>query len=210
MVQNEVGVMQLFDERKLLSPQGPFRLNDKGRAQLLVIELGVVQQCAEVLGKLQAVSLHYPKEGVVHWFPGLRLRPLRPSTVFFARNEDVDRLTFENAEVATELRRSVQRQVELASEWLHTLNKRAAEPLAHFICEQSIRIGKVGLPAVSFRLPTQPQIGDALACTAVHINRMLNVLKSAELIELHGSYVTIIDWEALQQLGRFSDRYLRL
>ena len=58
---------------------------------------------------------------------------------------------------------------------------------------------------------TQFQLSDILSLTPVHINRTLQVLRKARLLEsVERSMQRILDWEGLAGLGDFNSAYLRL
>jgi CRP-like cAMP-binding protein len=96
-------------------------------------------------------------------------------------------------------------------EWVVNVGRRdAKERIAHLLCELAVRLDKAGLaqgPTYDFPV-TQEQIADATGLTAVHTNRTLQALRKEELISLSGSKLTILNPEALAQVGDFSDRYL--
>jgi CRP-like cAMP-binding protein len=91
----------------------------------------------------------------------------------------------------------------ILSKWASCLGRRAAvERVAHLLCELSVRLGEKGEQVSSFAFPlTQEQVADALGLTSVHVNRMLQALRTTGLIQVCNRYVTIPD---LEKLGRFS------
>jgi CRP-like cAMP-binding protein len=98
-------------------------------------------------------------------------------------------------------------------EWMVNLGRRAAgQRLAHMICEMDARFAAVGLNhAHSFELPlTQMELGDALGLSAVHVNRVLQELRGAGLLDYDGGRVTIRNWEGLKAAGEFDPAYLHL
>jgi len=84
--------------------------------------------------------------------------------------------------------------------------------VAHFLCEFAVRIGGTDkINNRSFELVmTQEQLGDALGLTAVHINRMLQLLTRDGLIARDGKSIRFVDWDRLQNIADFSARYLHL
>lgn len=86
----------------------------------------------------------------------------------------------------------------------------ASQRLAHFLCEVNVRLGEAeDKEKDCFELPlTQEQIADVLGLTAVHVNRMIRQLRTKGLIDWKGRIVTIIDKDALRQLGEFDPAYL--
>lgn len=96
-------------------------------------------------------------------------------------------------------------------EWLASMGRRTAEAhLAHLICEFYVRLDEIGQTrGYSFRLDiSQNQLADALGLSAVHVNRMLQQLRSKGLITWIEQTVTILDWERLKAEAEFDDNYL--
>jgi CRP-like cAMP-binding protein len=96
-------------------------------------------------------------------------------------------------------------------EWVVNLGRRDARArIAHLLCELA---GRLKAASVSedgmYDFPlTQEQIGDATGLTAVHTNRTLQSLRKDGLISLSSNRLTILDWEALAEVGDFNERYL--
>ncbi|MER2269364.1 Crp/Fnr family transcriptional regulator, partial [Methylobacterium oxalidis] len=57
---------------------------------------------------------------------------------------------------------------------------------------------------------TQVELGDATGLSNVHVNRVLQELRSRGLIVLRGNRLTIPDLGALQQVSLFNVNYLHL
>jgi CRP-like cAMP-binding protein len=99
----------------------------------------------------------------------------------------------------------------ILSERLLSLGRRSAhERLAHLLCELVVRLEAAGLVTDGgYDLPlTQEQLSDVLGLTAVHVNRMVQLLRSEQLISLHHGYLKILDWDQLANLGGFQRHYL--
>lgn len=98
-------------------------------------------------------------------------------------------------------------------EWTLNVGQRSAyERLAHLLCELFARLGSIGMTdgnACDFPL-TQVDLADATGLTPVHVNRMLQELRGAGLIELQSRKLTVLDPAALQTAALFNDRYLHL
>jgi len=95
--------------------------------------------------------------------------------------------------------------------WMTTLGRmEARERLAHFFCELRDRLKPTGLMKDDrYELPiTQEELGDAFGMTAVHVNRVLQSLRSDGLITSTGKTLTINDWEGLRRTGQYSPGYL--
>jgi CRP-like cAMP-binding protein len=98
-------------------------------------------------------------------------------------------------------------------EWLVAMGRRSAsQQMAHLVCELYVRLGIVGLVRdATFNLPiTQTELGDALGLSAVHVNRVLQELRTEDLFTWQGQTIRILDWEGLQQRAEFDPRYLHL
>jgi len=110
--------------------------------------------------------------------------------------------------------------------WLHTLvdggmarrwcfavgSMLGPQHLAHLVCEMYLRLKQVGLvDGLSFHLPlTQARLGECLALSVVHTNRVMQSLRSQSLIRWDRDRVTILDWERLVELAEFDGTYLRM
>ena len=93
------------------------------------------------------------------------------------------------------------------------LGRRSArEHLAHLLCELLVRLTVTGQArGVGYTLPmTQKEIGDALGLTSVHVNRVLQSLRTEGLIEQRGRDLAIGKWSALRQAAAFRPDYLHL
>jgi CRP-like cAMP-binding protein len=98
-------------------------------------------------------------------------------------------------------------------EWIVNVGARAAvQRIAHLLCEMFLRLESVGETdglSCSFP-PTQQDIGDATGLTSVHVNRSLQELRRAGLIELANRTLTILDLARLKKTGQFNPNYLHL
>ena len=84
--------------------------------------------------------------------------------------------------------------------------------MAHLLCELLVRMHAVGLAEDHVcELPiTQAEFGDALGVSTVHVNRVLQELRSDGLVELKDQQLRIFDWERLKEAGDFDPTYLHL
>jgi CRP-like cAMP-binding protein len=84
--------------------------------------------------------------------------------------------------------------------------------LAHLFCELFYRARTSGLTdGNSCAAPlSQAQIGEALGMAIVTVNRMLQVLRRARLIEFRSGVLTVKDWKRLTAAGDFGPEYLHL
>lgn len=96
-------------------------------------------------------------------------------------------------------------------EWIVNLGQRGAtERLAHLFCEIHARLLMVGLAEPdSCEMPlTQADLAEAMGLSSVHVNRVLQELRSARLIVLRGRVLTIPDVNALRDAAMFDASYL--
>lgn len=97
--------------------------------------------------------------------------------------------------------------------WLAGVGRRSArQRLAHLICELFVRIRALDLASPDgFDLAvTQPELGDCLGLSAVHVNRVLQELRREGLIASEGRFIRILDWKGLKRAADFDAAYLHL
>lgn len=98
-------------------------------------------------------------------------------------------------------------------EWLASAGQRdAGKRMAHLFCELLVRLRQVGLADEnSFAFPvTQIELGDILGITSVHVNRTLQELRTADLVDLTKRRVVIPDVQRLTAYCSFDPNYLHL
>ena len=88
----------------------------------------------------------------------------------------------------------------------------AREHIAHLLYEMLVRHRVVGLArGNAFAFPiTQADLADATGLTPVHVNRMLQGLRTDRLIDWTGDTVTVSDPPGLKELASFDASYLHL
>ena len=95
-------------------------------------------------------------------------------------------------------------------EWMIWLGRKPAEArLAHLLCEIACRslAGRRGSDDFEFPL-TQRELGDILGLSTVHVNRVLQQLRSKKLVDLNQGRLTIFDREGLYEVAEFDSAYL--
>jgi CRP-like cAMP-binding protein len=100
-----------------------------------------------------------------------------------------------------------------AREWIINVGRRTAlERVAHLLCEIFERLRAVGMvDGATCAFPVnQMDLADATGLSAVHLNRTLQALRSADLIVLRDRTLTINDIDALRNAGLFVPNYLHL
>lgn len=95
-------------------------------------------------------------------------------------------------------------------EWVVNVGRRDARTrIAHLLCELADRLKASGADGDIYDFPlTQEQVGDATGLTAVHTNRTLQSLRKDGFISLSSNRLSILDWDALCEVGDFNERYL--
>ncbi len=100
-----------------------------------------------------------------------------------------------------------------AREWLVNVGRRPArERIAHLFCELFVRMRVAGLAGQDgYALPiTQVDLADTTGLTPVHVNRTLQDLRRAGLIELRNGRLTILNLPGLRATAEFRSNYLHL
>lgn len=123
------------------------------------------------------------------------------------------RQLFANRHLATALWRSLVTEVTIAREWTVNLGQRRGPArTAHLLCELVTRMHAIGaVNGDSFDLPiTQQELADALGLSIVHVNRSLQELRGQGLISWVGKTMSVLDQEALAEIGDFDETYLHL
>jgi CRP-like cAMP-binding protein len=98
-------------------------------------------------------------------------------------------------------------------EWMVGMGRRSASArMAHLFCEIIVKANATGLSiGDACDLPlTQTELADALGLSTVHVNRTLQELRAAGLVELRNRTLRVIDWPGLQKAGEFDPAYLHL
>jgi CRP-like cAMP-binding protein len=138
------------------------------------------------------------------------ITPLRVSVI---SREEMEALTGEHPRLAQALVWDDLVDQATEREWLLNLGQRSAYArIAHLVLELFLRLETVGLTdgrSCDFPL-TQNDLADATGLTAVHVNRMLQELRSDGLLELERKRLFIPDVEALKSAAMFNPNYLHL
>lgn len=104
-------------------------------------------------------------------------------------------------------------QASIGREWMTGIGRRTAhERVAHLLCELAFRLKAIGVTnSCAAELPlTQLVLGDATGLSVVHVNRVLQRLRSQTLVRVTMGKISIIDWPGLSELARFRSEYLHL
>ncbi len=138
---------------------------------------------------------------------------LEPCRVGFIQHDVLHDLCDHSPRIAAAFWRKALIDAAVYREWVINIGQRDAyKRMAHLLCEMMARLNAIGLASDrSCDLPiTQAEFGDALGISTVHVNRVLQQMRAEDLVRTKGTVLTILDWEALKQIGGFDPIYLHL
>ena len=98
-------------------------------------------------------------------------------------------------------------------QWIYRLaSLNALQRVGHFLCEMNARLLAIGASdGATFTLPmTQGDLGEVCGLTNVHVSRVLRQLREAELCNVRGSRVEILDLHNLVARSLFDPAFLFL
>ncbi|HEY8383836.1 MAG TPA: Crp/Fnr family transcriptional regulator [Microvirga sp.] len=169
-------------------------------------------------GKRQIMSFYIP--GDIPDLQSLHLNTLDNSLgtltscrVGFIQHESVRDLCRAYPRIAGAFWRETLVDGAIFREWILNIGQREAYGrLAHLLCEMVTRLRSVGLVQDdTCNLPmTQGELADATGISTVHVNRTLQDLRGAGLINLKGGTLQVLDWKGLRDAGEFHPGYLHL
>ena len=113
--------------------------------------------------------------------------------------------------LATAVLWAASRDEAMVVEHLINLGRRSGEErMAHFLLELGTRLKLVGMAdRTGFDCPlTQYLLADALGLSAVHVNRILRILREQGLVTFRKGRVTFDDFDGLVTLADFDATYL--
>jgi CRP-like cAMP-binding protein len=138
---------------------------------------------------------------------------ITPCSVGFITHEILRALCIHYPRIAAALWRDTLVDASIFREWMTNVARReGSSRMAHMLCEMLVRLRAVGLVEDhACDLPiTQVEFADALGFTTVHVNRVLQQMRTDGLIELKGKRLFVPDWERLKEAGEFDPTYLHL
>jgi CRP-like cAMP-binding protein len=97
--------------------------------------------------------------------------------------------------------------------WMVGMGRKSAYArVAHLLCEIFVQLRAAGLcTGDRCRFPaTQAHLADAVGLSQVHLNRVLQQLRTARLAALRARELVILDWAGLAAAGDFDGHYLHL
>ena len=204
--------------RRLRPHEFFLREGQRPRTSTVVIEGYVYRHKLVQDGGRQIVAVHLPGDfidlqNILLDAADHNIQALTAAVVAEFPHGDMLDLAFRHPAIGKALWRESLVEASLFREWIANIGRRDARArVAHLLCELAVRREAAGLgPRDCFELPmTQEQLGDALALTAVHVNRTLRVLTADGLIGRSKRAVTIADWPGLRATADFNENYLHL
>lgn len=167
-------------------------------------------------GKRQIMSFHIP--GDIPDLESLFLQKMdhdittvSPAILAFVAHQDLKNLIRTHPAVAQAYWRCTLVDAAIYREWIVNLSVRPAPArLAHLMAELRHRMEAVGLSVDNgFEFPiSQAELGEALGITAVHVNRVLQALRSEGLLEMRNNRVTVANLPKLIRYAGFDEVYL--
>jgi CRP-like cAMP-binding protein len=115
--------------------------------------------------------------------------------------------------VAQALWRETLTEAAIFREWICNVGQRSAlSRMAHLILEIYTRLKMIGQTnGPSFHFPaTQVLLSEALGISTVHMNRVIQELRSVGLLEIDRFKIKIVDEQPLRNLADFDQLYLHL
>ena len=207
-----------FREETVRADQSILREGDRPKRSCLLVEGAACNAKVTLGGKRQILAFHLPED--MPDLTSLHLEvcdsdtwALTDCTLAFVDHHDLDRFCDEHYRLAKFLWRSTLIDASVYREW--TVNVGAREGLsrlAHLFCELHLRmqtLGRVrdGTCALSL---TQGDRAEATGLSQVHVNRMIQELRSRKLISFTRGQLTVHDWDGLADRAKFRADYLHL
>jgi CRP-like cAMP-binding protein len=144
-------------------------------------------------------------------FPDHSVSTLSPVKIASYAREDLAALGMQFPRIARALALAQIAEQATLRQWLLNVGHRSAlERAAHLLCELFTRLRSIGLAHEGVcNIPLkQTDLADALAISAVHLNRTLAEIRRRRLAAFHHHELVIQDWRGLQQRADFQPHYL--
>jgi CRP-like cAMP-binding protein len=169
-------------------------------------------------GRRQIVAIHIPGDFVdLHSFPlqvmDHSVGTFTPCRIATAPHDGLRAVTERHPHLARLFWLSTLIDGAINRQWLLSAGQRSAlEQTAHLLCELYVRLELVGeARGFAFAMPmSQAELADALGISTVHANRVVQELKSANVVVWQGRTVSILDWDRLREIAEFDPVYLNL
>ncbi|MBX9932104.1 MAG: Crp/Fnr family transcriptional regulator [Methylobacterium sp.] len=207
-----------FTKKRLEGGQDIVREKDQPTQCCLILDGWACRYKLLSEGKRQILSFHIA--GDIPDLQSLHLKVMdhnlatvTPCTVALIPHEGVHDLVRRFPGICGVLWRDTLVDAAIFREWMTGIGRRSAYGrIAHLFCEIYVKMNAIGL-ADDYRCEwpiTQVDIADALGLSNVHVNRVLQDLRSRKLISLRGRALVIENWDALREAAEFDPLYLHL
>lgn len=169
-------------------------------------------------GRRQLTAFHIEGDmcdlhSVVCSTAGWGILALATTTVLRVPHAEVRRLATTYPAIALAFWRDGTVDASILAKWVGNLGRRDARArLAHVICEMGLRMEMAGLGRRDhfwFDV-SQSNLADAAGLTSVHVNRILQRLRTEGLIRTMSRTVYVDDWDRLTKVAEFDPDYLLL
>jgi CRP-like cAMP-binding protein len=126
---------------------------------------------------------------------------------------EMEKLLTESSKLTKALWWSTMTDSAVLREWIVNHGSRDAYArIAHLFCELLIRYRLIGEGldnSINFPL-SQEELSEATGMTPIHVNRMLQKLRSEGVVELSRKILTVLDFDRLSEIADYEARYLHL
>ncbi|WP_010188642.1 Crp/Fnr family transcriptional regulator [Sphingomonas sp. PAMC 26605] len=206
----------------------PYRISDVESGAYILRQGNETDMCFIILmgltfsnritgnGSRQIIAINM-RDDIVNVQSGLtnfadhNIQALSHSKIAYISYNDIFQVVNEYPAIGRALWRNTGIQLSIMQEWAVNMGRKSAKSrICHFICELFIRQKKADLMrkgTIAWPM-TQDQIADTLGLTAVHVSRILKILRTERLIKIDKRVLTIMDWDALRDAGDFRSAYL--
>ena len=143
----------------------------------------------------------------------MSLASLSPAHVGYMAHDDLWSICAEHPRIAAALWRHTLINASIHREWILNVGQRAALPrMAHFLCECLARAKHKSIAdGNSCEMPlTQADLAYTLGLSTVHVNRTLQELRRAGLVQIKDRRLDVLNWAGLVELSGFDTEYLHL
>jgi len=217
--EDEQAILRLpITSRRMDGGQTIVATGDRPSVCCLVIDGFVIRSKIVGEGSRQILAFHQP--GDIPDLQSLYLHVLDHEVMTlgdcvlgFIPHDPLRALIRNNPRVTEALWRDTLMDAALFREWICNIGARdAASRLAHLIVEVYERLAAIGrVDNMTFKFPaTQIVLAEAIGTSTVHLNRVLQELRTKGLLEVERGEITIFDLEGLRQIADFDPLYLHL
>ncbi|KMO35584.1 hypothetical protein VQ03_21565 [Methylobacterium tarhaniae] len=154
----------------------------------------------------------YDLHASAHFASDWHLGALTRCCVVDVHRQTIESLSAQHAGIARALWWATFVELETEREWLFNDSRPADKRLGHLFCELFVRLQMIGLTSddsCELRL-TQIDLADATAVSFVHMNRIIQSLRSNNLIYYQRGQMRIPDFKRLSEFSEFDPSFLHV